>query len=118
LCFIKEVANAGFKREVVDILKAVAIPRLSHILKSIQKNENTTGWMKSIDEDHLSCWMQCLSASRDLETTLELRVLDQLSDRLNLPPTFGGAGVQSLVNSADDEFLGTSAAIASALVSF
>jgi hypothetical protein len=55
MCFIKEVDEASFQREVIDSLKGTAIRRLSHILKSIQKNENTMGWMKTIDEDHLSC---------------------------------------------------------------
>ena len=43
LGFIKEVADACFQREAVDMLKGAAIPRLSHILKSIQKNANSTG---------------------------------------------------------------------------
>jgi hypothetical protein len=37
---------------------------------------------------------------------------------MDLPPTFGGAGTHSLSNSADEEFLGFFAAIASALISF
>ena len=100
------------------MLKGAAIPRLSHILKSIRKNENTTGWMKTMDKDRLSCWLQCLTTSRVMESALEPRVLDQLADRLELPLAFGGAGVHSLVNSADDEFMVTFAAIASALVFF
>ena len=115
LCFIKEVDEAGFKREAIDMLKGAAIPRVSHIIKSIQKNENTTGWMKTMDEDHVSCWLQCLSASRVLKSTLESHVLDQLADRLDLPPAFGGAGVHSLVNFLDEKFMGS---FASALVSF
>jgi hypothetical protein len=39
LCFIKEVADVGFQREAIDMLKGAAIPRLSHALKSIQKNK-------------------------------------------------------------------------------
>jgi len=66
------------------MMKGVAIPRFAHILKSIQKNANSTGWMKTMDEEHLSCWLHCLSASRDLELALDLRVLDQLADRLEL----------------------------------
>ena len=55
LCLsIKEVADAGFQREAIDVVKGGAIPRLSHILKSIQKNDNTTGWVKMMDEDHIS----------------------------------------------------------------
>ena len=49
LCFIKEVGDAGLNREAIDMVKGAAIPRLSHILKSIQKNEKTTGWMKTME---------------------------------------------------------------------
>jgi hypothetical protein len=99
------------------MLKGASIPRLSHILKSIQKNANNTGWMKTMNEEHLSCWLMCLSASRDLELALDPRALHQRVDRLDLRPTFGGAGIHSLINSADEEFVGSFAVIAFALVS-
>ncbi len=54
---IKEVANAGFQREAIDMLKGATIPRLSHILKLIQTNAKSKGWMKTMDEEHLSCWL-------------------------------------------------------------
>ncbi len=69
-----------------------------------------------MDEEHKSCWLYCLSASRDLELALDLRVVDQLANWVDLPPTFGGAGTRSLTNSADQEFLGSFAAIAYALI--
>jgi hypothetical protein len=47
------MADAGFQREAINMLKGAAITRLSHILKSIQRNESTTGWMKTKDEDLL-----------------------------------------------------------------
>jgi hypothetical protein len=40
------------------------------------------------------------------------------SSNLDLPPSYGGAGLQSLEDSADEEFLGSFAAIAAALVTF
>ena len=61
------------------MLKGAAIPRLSHIIKSIEKNANSKGWMKTMDEEHLSCWLQCLSESRDLELALDPRTRDQLA---------------------------------------
>ena len=53
-----------------------------------------------------------------MELALDPRALDQLADRIDLPPAFGGAGTHSLSNYADEEFLGSFAAIASALISF
>jgi hypothetical protein len=53
-----------------------------------------------------------------LELALEPHVLDQLADRLDFPPAFDGAGVYSLVSHADEEFMGSFATIAFALVSF
>jgi hypothetical protein len=38
LDFIKSVAEAGYPREATAMLTGAAFPRLSHILKSIQKN--------------------------------------------------------------------------------
>jgi hypothetical protein len=78
------------------MLKGLAIPRLSHIRKSIHENANFTGWMQTMDEEHMSCWLQCLSASRDLELALDPQTLDQLKDFMDLPQTFGGAGTRSL----------------------
>ena len=76
------------------------------------------GYTLWTSEEHMSCWLQCPFASRDLELALDPRVLDQLANRLDLPPTFGGAGVHSLINYADEECVGSFAAINSTLVSF
>jgi hypothetical protein len=62
--------------------------------------------------------LHCLIASEDLELTLGAAGRSQLSDILDLPPSYGGAGLQSLEDSADEEFLGSFAAIAAALISF
>ncbi len=48
------MAAAGFPREAEQMLKGIAVPRLSHILKSVQKNNNTAGWMAEMDGAHLS----------------------------------------------------------------
>ncbi len=42
----------------------------------------------------------------------------QLSDLIDLPPSYGGVGLQSLEDSADEEFLRTFAAIAASLIFF
>ena len=70
-----------------------------------------------MDEEHLSCWLQCLSASRDLELALDPRSLDHLTYWMDFSPTFGCVGTHSLSNSADEEFQGSFAAIASAIIS-
>jgi len=41
LRFIKDVAAAGFPREAEQMLKEAAVPRLSHILRSVQKNDRS-----------------------------------------------------------------------------
>jgi hypothetical protein len=46
LRFITDVASAGFPREAVLMLKGTAFPRLSHTLKSAQKNQHSRGWMR------------------------------------------------------------------------
>ncbi len=60
LRFIMDVAAAGFPREAEQMLKGDAVPRLSHILKSVQKNSHTAGWMAGMDGAHLSAWLHCL----------------------------------------------------------
>ena len=66
--FIKDVAAAGFPREAEHMLKGAAIPRLLHILRSVQKGKHTVGWMTKMDGAHLSSWLHCLTASEDLKT--------------------------------------------------
>jgi len=53
LQFIKDVAAAGFPREAEQMLKGAAIPRLSHIMRSVQRNNHTVGWMTEMDGAHL-----------------------------------------------------------------
>jgi hypothetical protein len=43
LRFIKDAASAGFPREAELMLKGAAVPRLSHILRSVQKSEHSKG---------------------------------------------------------------------------
>jgi len=106
LRFIKDVAAAGFPLEAEEMLKGAAAPRLSHILKSMQKNNNSVGWMKEMDGAHLSPWLQCLTASEDLETDLGPEEKGYLSELMDLPASYGGAGLQSLELSPEEGFLG------------
>jgi len=118
LRFIKNVAAAGFPREAEDMLKGAAVPRLSHIPKSVQKNKHTVGWMTQMDGSHLSAWLHCLTALEDLEHALGPEGSGHLSEFLVLPASYGGVGLQSHKASADEEYLGSFAGIAAALISY
>ena len=48
------MASVGFPREAELMLKGPAVPRLSHILMSVQKIQNSRGWMREMDGSHLS----------------------------------------------------------------
>ena len=67
------------------MLKGAAMPRLSHILKSVQKNNHTAGWIAEIDGAHLSAWLHCLIASEDLENNLGSEGRVGFSELLDLP---------------------------------
>ena len=43
LRFIRDVASAGFPKEAELMPKGTAVPRLSHILRSVQKNQHSRG---------------------------------------------------------------------------
>ncbi len=118
LQFIQDVATAAFPREAEQKLKGAAIPRLSHILRSVQKNHHSLGWMKEMDGAHLSAWLHYLSSSEDLEHALGAHGRDQLAAQLDLPAAYGGAGLQSLESFVDEEFLGSFAAITTSLIAF
>jgi hypothetical protein len=49
LSFIVDVANMGFSRESHKMLSGSAVPRLTHILKSVPKDEASTTWMQAAD---------------------------------------------------------------------
>jgi hypothetical protein len=101
------------------MLKGAAVPRLSHILKLVHKNNHSAGWMAEMDGAHHSAWFHCLTASGDLENDLGMERKTSLSELLDLPASYGGAaGLQSLDLAPDEEFMGSFAGIAAALISF
>ena len=59
LDFITYVAKMGFSRDAHMMLTESAIPRLTHILKSMPKEAASIGWMPLLDEAHLSTWLDC-----------------------------------------------------------
>ena len=71
-----------------------------------------------MDDAQVSTWLHCLSASTDLEHAIGPRARDNLAGVIDLPPAFGGIGLQSLERSADEELLGSFAGISASLISF
>ncbi len=97
------------------MLTGEAIPRLTHILKSVPKDEASKGWMQAVDDAHLSTWLECAGAPT-LVADLTLQEHNRLSTSLDLPPQFGGIGMQSLIRAADEEYLGSWAAVTANLI--
>ncbi len=107
----------GHSREAHKMLTCSTVPRLTHLLTSVPKDEASAEWMASVDEAHLSTWLRCVGAS-SLDETLPRNEREHLAATLDLPPLFGGIGLQSLVWAADEEMLGSWASITAELISF
>ncbi len=63
LSFIRDVAKMGFPREARKMLTGSTVPRLTHILKSVPKDQTSEPWMEEVDRAHLSTWMGCVGSS-------------------------------------------------------
>ncbi len=100
------------------MLIGAAGPRLTHMLKSVEKNVSTQKKMTEMDMAHVSTWLHCLTASPDLEHALGPTEWDTLNEWLDLPPSYGGSCLTSLDHSADEELLGSFAGIAASLIAF
>jgi hypothetical protein len=74
--------------------------------------------MAEMDNAHLSAWLHCLATSEDLNNDLDAAGKANLSELLDLPPSFGGTGLQSLDAAADEEYMRSFAGIAATLISF
>jgi hypothetical protein len=105
MAFIMDVAKMGFSRETHKMITGSAVPRLIHIIKSIPKNATPAEWMQFADHVHLSTWLSCVGAE-ELVSALPATERAHLAASLNLPPQFGGVGMQSLIRAADEELLG------------
>jgi hypothetical protein len=117
LSFITDVAKAGYPREAHKMLIGSAVPRLSHVLKSVPKDQTSEPWMKEVDKEHMSTWMECVGAS-NLHSDLTDHERQHLADSLDLPPQFGGVGLQSLIRAADEEMIGSWASITADLITY
>ena len=69
--------------------------------------------MQEMDNAHLATWLHCLTSSSTLEHARDPRDMDILADWLDLPYSYGGAELKSRSRSADEEFIGSFATIAS-----
>jgi hypothetical protein len=67
LSFIQEAAWAGHPREAIAMLTWDVCPRLTHLLKSMEKNERTEAWMQEMESAHVSSWLHCLTSSFNLD---------------------------------------------------
>jgi hypothetical protein len=106
----------GFSREAHRMLIGSTVPRLTHILKSVPKEQASTKWMQSADDAHLSAWRRCVGAEQ-LDAALQALGRAHLAASLDLPPQFGGVGLQSLIrDDADEELLGSWAAVTANLI--
>jgi len=80
LNFIEEVASASFPREAVAMLTGAAGQRLTHLLKSVEKNPRTEPWMKDMDSANVGTWLHCLTSSSVLETAMDDSSMEILTD--------------------------------------
>ena len=99
------------------MLTCSVVPRLTHVLKSAPKDTTFSGWMKTVDDAHLSTGMKCIGGET-LDADLPPLDREHLAASLDLPPQFGGIGLQSLIRADDEELFGSWASITSDLISF
>jgi hypothetical protein len=92
LSFILDVAKMGFPREARKMLTGSAVPRLTHILKSVPKDHASMDWMETADEVHLHTWLRC-NGAETLHDALSPSDRSLPLASLDLPPQFGGVGL-------------------------
>ena len=92
LSFIEDVAKVGYPREAHKMLTSSAAPRLTHVLESVPTDTTSSGWMKTVDDAHLSTWMKCIGGET-LDDDLPPLDRELLVASLDLPPQFGGVGL-------------------------
>jgi len=107
----------GYPREAHKMLTRSAVPRLSHVLKSVPKDDTSKPWMEEVDNEHLSTWIDCVGIST-MYSEMTLHARQHLATSLDLPPQLGGVGLQSLMRAAYEELLGSRATVTADLISF
>jgi hypothetical protein len=73
--------------------------------------------MQATDDAHLSTWLTCVGAEQ-LDAALSTPKNTHLAVAMDLPPHFGGVGLQTLIRAAGEELLGSWAAVTSDLINF
>jgi hypothetical protein len=119
LSFIVDVVEMGFSREAHMMLTGShdEVPRFTHILMFVPKDQASTAWMQSADDAHLSMWLRCVGTEQ-LDAALPTLERAHLAESLDLPPQFGGVGLQSLMRASDKELLGSWTTVTADLINF
>ncbi len=71
-----------------------------------------------MDTAHVSIWLHNLIASPILEHALGLDEWDILTDWFDIPPSYGGYGLNSLSRSADEDLIESFTGIVASLIAF
>ena len=74
--------------------------------------------MQEMDSANLATLLHYLTSSSMLESAMDHTSKEILTNCLDLPPSYDGAGLNPLSRSADEEFLGSFVAIVASLTSF
>jgi hypothetical protein len=45
------------------MLTGTSVPRLTHVLKSVLKDDTSNQWMEEVDMEHLYIWMESVGTS-------------------------------------------------------
>ena len=77
------------------MLLGAAIPRQSHVLKTMVKAEHSLQWMRDMKSLHLDTWLGCLGGHH-LPQALSAMDRWDLTEALELPPHLGGEDLRSL----------------------
>ena len=82
-------------------------------MKGVKEAFERTAWLREPLSDG-----EANTATDDPENDLSAESRESLSVLLDLPASYGGAGLQSMALAADEEFMGSFAGIAAALITF
>ena len=73
--------------------------------------------MEEVDKEHLLIWMDCVGVS-SMHDDVSTNERQQLSASVDLPPQFGGVGLQFIVRVDDEKLLGSWASVTTDIIAF